>query len=164
MKNLFLVLKQNLFYVAIFFTILFIAVFTFANPFKSKDISVSIFNSCAIDKLQGISPTDGFFSVSASGNLMAQGWVGDSIKTTKSDFLFIELVNDKNDVIKSIKARSDFARPDVASAYKNSAMESTGFNLDLGKIETPGEYTVVLGSINGGQQQVCTKSFRVKIS
>jgi hypothetical protein len=144
--------------------ILFIAVFLYANPFKSKDISVSIFNSCAVDRLQGSLPSNGFFLARTSANLIAQGWVGDSNKTTKSDFLFVQLVNSKNDVIKTVKARSDFARPDVAIAYKNSAMEFTGFNFDLGKVDSPGDYTIVLGSINAGQQQVCTSPFRVKIS
>lgn len=164
MKKLFSVIKQNLFYTSISVLILFVVVFLYANPFNSKDISISIFNSCSIDKLQGSQPSNGYFSTNTATRLVAQGWVGDSIKVTKSDKIFFQIVDNKNDVIKSQESVADFARPDVAGAYGNSAMEFTGFNVDLGLIETPGEYTILLGSINAGQKQICTLPFKVKVS
>jgi hypothetical protein len=164
MKKLILVMKQNLFYTSIFVVFLSFIVFLYANPFKSKAISVSIFNTCSIDNIQGAPISNGYFSTNTATRLVVQGWVGDAMKITKSDSIFFQIVDNKNDVIKSQKQTADFARPDVAGAYGNSAMEFTGFNADIGMIETPGDYTVLLGSINGGQTQICTIPFMVKVS
>jgi hypothetical protein len=164
MSKLYPLLKKNIFYTSIFFVILLMLVFLYANPFKPKDISMSIFNTCSIDNLQGATPVDGYFLTNTTARLVAQGWVGDSIKTTKSDNIFFQIVDNKNDVIFSTKSVTDFARPDVAKAYGNAAMEFTGFNSDLGLIATPGDYTILLGSINGGQHQICTVPFKVRVS
>ncbi len=143
--------------------IFLIVVSLYANPFKSKNISVSVFNSCSIDKLQGSSPSNGFFLTNTATRLVAQGWVGDAIRTTKSDNIFFQIVDNNNDVIKSQIGIADFARPDVAGAYSNGSMEFTGFNVDLGIIESPGDYTILLGGIYAGQTQLCTIPFKVKV-
>jgi hypothetical protein len=136
----------------------------FFLPKNNSEISISLFSTCAIDNVIGGTPQEGTWVVPPATEIIAQGWAGDPIKSSKASEIFLELVDSENNVIKTVRNKSDFLRPDVASAYGNAAMEFTGFNFGLGKIETPGDYSILVGHINEGQVQICTIPFKLKMS
>ena len=156
---------KNPIYIGVFFfTIVTVICLLLFVPMKSTKISVSIFSACAIDNVIGAVPQEGTWVAPRSTQLIPQGWAGDPIKSTNSSEIFLELVDSQNNVIKTVMSRSDFNRPDVAKAYGNPTMEYTGFNIDFGVIEAPGDYSIVIGNVNTGQVQICTTPFKLKIT
>jgi hypothetical protein len=73
-------------------------------------------------------------------------------------------VNSENNVIRSIIQKSDFERPDVEKAYNNPAMKFSGYNINLGPVSQPGEYTILLGNLYPNLQSICTSAFMLRIS
>ncbi len=136
----------------------------FFLPKNKSQISISLFSTCSIGNVVGSTPQEGTWVVPRATEIIVQGWAGDPIKSSKSSEIFLELVDSQNNVIKTVRNKSDFLRPDVARAYGNPAMEFTGFNFGLGKIETPGNYSILVGHINEGQVQICTIPFKLKVS
>ena len=131
---------------------------------KSSSVSISLINTCSLDNLVGANKVDGLWVTSTTSQLIAQGWVGDPKRKTDSSEIFVEVVDENNNVRKTILGKSDFKRPDVLKAFGNPVMENTGFNFKLGTLTTPGDYFILLGSINSKQQQICVKPYGFRVS
>jgi hypothetical protein len=117
-----------------------------------------------LDNLAGANLVEGTWNVPAFVEIAAQGWAGDPAREVKSSQIFVQLVDDENNVVKIVKKVSDFERPDVEKAFNNPIMRYTGFNFPLGTIEVPGDYSVLIGTEYEGQMEVCTVPFKLKVS
>lgn len=131
---------------------------------KSSSVSISLINTCSLDSLSGANKVDGLWVTSTTSQLIAQGWVGDPKRNTDSSEIFVEVVDQNNNVVRTILGKSDFKRPDVVKVFGNPAMENTGFNFQLATLTTPGDYFILLGSINSKQHQICVKQYGLRVS
>lgn len=151
---------------AIFLIVVFtlMASFLIFKPFGSKNLAINIFSSCAVDNIAGASQIDGIWVANKNSQLLVQGWVSDSSKKISAENVFLELIDKDNNVLRSVVQKSDFDRPDVEKAYNNPAMKFSGYNINLGLVSEPGDYTLLLGNTYPNLQSVCTNAFRLRIS
>jgi hypothetical protein len=139
---------------AIFATL--ISGFVLLKPFQKNFPSVSLFGSCSADNISGASKVDSKWVTQTGIDLIVQGWSADSEKKTVANEVSVQLVSSQNEVIGTWVSKYDTDRPDVAGAFNNPSMTRSGMNINIGPIELPGEYKIQLGSVNEGQNQICT--------
>ena len=155
--------KSNyVYFISIVLTLL--AAFIIFKPFSSKNLAINIFQSCAVDNIAGASQIESIWVANKNSQLVVQGWASDSSKKISAENVFLELIDKDNNVLRSVVQKSDFDRPDVEKAYNNPAMKFSGYNINLGLVSEPGDYTLLLGNTYPNLQSVCTNGFRLRIS
>ena len=156
--------KNSAFKLIFFGAVLLVTLVLIIIPLNKSKFTISLFSACALDNLAGANLVEGTWTVPAFVEIAAQGWAGDPSREVKSSQIFVQLVDDENNVVKIVKKVSDFERPDVEKAFSNPIMRYTGFNFPLGTIEVPGDYSVLIGTEYEGQMEVCTVPFKLKVS
>jgi hypothetical protein len=138
--------------------------FIILKPFSSKNVAINIFSSCAVDKIGGANFVDGVWVATKNSPIIVAGWVSDPKKRVPPQSIFLHLIDKDNNVLRSINEKSDFDRPDVEKAFNNPAMKFSGYNIPLGLVTQPGDYTILLGSSYPNLQSVCTRTTNLRIS
>jgi hypothetical protein len=150
------------YFISIVLTLL--AMFIIFKPFSSKNLAINIFQSCAVDNVGGADNVDGVWVAKKNSAIIVQGWVSDPKKKVPADDILLQLIDNENNVLRSVIHKSDFDRPDVEKAFNNSAMKYSGYNINLTPVTVPGEYTILLGSSYPNLNSICTKVFKLRIS
>ena len=137
--------------------------FVTMNPFEKNFPSVSLFGSCSADNISGANKVESRWVTQAGTELVVQGWAADIVKKTVASDLSVLLVDSSNKVIGTWMSKYDTDRPDVVTAFGNPAMARSGLNVNIGPIALPGAYSLIFGSINDSQYQICSVPVQIEV-
>ena len=154
--------SRYILFISIVLALLF--AFIIFKPFGSKNVPVSIFSSCAVDKINGASFVEGVWVAATNSPIIVQGWVSDPNKKIPAENILVQLMDNEKNVLQSITEKSDFDRPDVEKAYNNPAMKFSGYNISLAPVTEPGDYIILLGSSYPNLKSICTTTTNLRIS
>lgn len=141
-----------------------ISVFIIVDPFQKNFPSISLFGSCSADNISGASKVESKWITQSGTDLVVQGWAADTVKKSIASDVSVLLVDSSNNVIGTWMSKYDTDRPDVAAAFNNPAMGQSGLNISIGSIALPGMYTLLFGSMNDSQYQVCSVPVQIEVT
>jgi hypothetical protein len=148
-------LKGKTLVVALSSIIIVLSVLLFSSSMQKGFPKVTLMETCFADNISGATKVGSAWVTKTNVPLNFQGWAGDKVKTTVATRAIIQLVDSENNFVKSWVTEYGVARPDVAGAFSNPALNNSGFNLELGGIPYAGTYKLQIGSVNGGTNQLC---------
>lgn len=147
--------KPKLVIASIFCLLLIVAGYLVLRPTVTSFPPVTLFEPCSVDAIVGATKVESKWITKTGTELRVQGWSADYAKNSIASEVSVQLIDLKNHLLQSWVDKYTTSRPDVVAAFNNVAMERSGFDVLIGSISQAGSYKLQLGSINGGEFQIC---------